>query len=179
MLANLSGFDGSPESMRSLQLEYGAEIGRAIVNFEGPIVFCVVSRYHGGAFVVFSKALNPEHDRARRRGVVRLGHRWRPGRRGRVLPRRRCPHRGRPAGHGRRARLGEATGAERALLATELADLRTAVRSEKLGEVASEFDAVHSIHRAVSVGSVDAVIDPHELRPRIIAAIEAGLARRS
>ena len=59
VLANLSGFDGSPESMRNLQLEYGAEIGRAIVNFDGPIVFCVISRYHGGAFVVFSKALNP------------------------------------------------------------------------------------------------------------------------
>src|SRR4029434_10090979 len=28
VLANLSGFDGSPESMRKLQLEYGAEIGR-------------------------------------------------------------------------------------------------------------------------------------------------------
>ncbi|NED59894.1 hypothetical protein G3I15_03020, partial [Streptomyces sp. SID10244] len=27
--------------------------------FQGPIVFCVISRYHGGAFVVFSKALNP------------------------------------------------------------------------------------------------------------------------
>src|SRR6187200_915127 len=59
VLANLSGFDGSPDSMRGLQLEYGAEIGRAIVNFEGPTVFCVISRYHGGAFVVFSKALNP------------------------------------------------------------------------------------------------------------------------
>src|SRR5581483_5745437 len=59
VLANLSGFDGSPESMRKLQLEYGAEIGRAIVNFRGPIVFCVISRYHGGAFVVFSKMLNP------------------------------------------------------------------------------------------------------------------------
>ena len=34
-------------------------IGRAIVNFKGPIVFCVISRYHGGAFVVFSKQLNP------------------------------------------------------------------------------------------------------------------------
>ena len=41
VLANLSGFDGSPESMRRLQLEYGAEIGRAVVNFRGPIVFCV------------------------------------------------------------------------------------------------------------------------------------------
>ena len=58
VLANLAGFDGSPESMRRLQLEYGAEIGRAIVNFDGPIAFCVISRFHGGAFVVFSRALN-------------------------------------------------------------------------------------------------------------------------
>ena len=58
VLANLSGFDGSPESLRNVQLENGAEIGRAIVNFDGPIVFVVVSRYHGGAFVVFSQALN-------------------------------------------------------------------------------------------------------------------------
>ena len=59
VLANLSGFDGSPESMRHWQLEYGAEIGRAVTNFGGPIVFVVISRYHGGAFVVFSKRLNP------------------------------------------------------------------------------------------------------------------------
>jgi hypothetical protein len=31
---------------------------RATVNFDGPIVFCVMSRYGGGAFVVFSNALN-------------------------------------------------------------------------------------------------------------------------
>ena len=53
--------------------------------------------------------------------------------------------------------------------------MRRAVRTEKLGEVATEFDRVHNIQRAVEVGSVDAVIAPHELRPRIIAAIEAGL----
>jgi acetyl-CoA carboxylase carboxyltransferase component len=29
-----------------------------MVNFDGPIVFCVVSRFHGGAFVVFSGVLN-------------------------------------------------------------------------------------------------------------------------
>ena len=58
VLANLSGFDGSPESMRLWQFEYGAEIGRAVVNFRGPIVFCVISRYHGGAFVVFSHTLH-------------------------------------------------------------------------------------------------------------------------
>ena len=60
ILANLSGFDGSPESMRRLQLEYGAEIGRAVVNFKGPMVFCVISRYHGGAYVVFSRSLNEQ-----------------------------------------------------------------------------------------------------------------------
>ena len=58
VLANLSGFDGSPESLSKWQLEFGAEIGRAVVNFRGPIVFCVISRYHGGAFVVFSNALH-------------------------------------------------------------------------------------------------------------------------
>lgn len=58
ILANLSGFDGSPESLRLKQLEWGAEIGRAMVNFKGPILFVVTSRYHGGAYVVFSKMLN-------------------------------------------------------------------------------------------------------------------------
>ena len=58
ILANLSGFDGSPESMRNHQLEFGAEIGRAVVNFKGPIIFVLISRYHGGAYVVFSKSLN-------------------------------------------------------------------------------------------------------------------------
>src|SRR3989449_2180834 len=57
--ANLSCFDGSPESLRKLQLEHGAEIARAVVNFDGPLLFLVVSRYHGGAYVVFSKSLNP------------------------------------------------------------------------------------------------------------------------
>jgi acetyl-CoA carboxylase carboxyltransferase component len=75
--------------------------------------------------------------------------------------------------------LAEATGAERARLSTELAEARTAVRAEKLTQVAQEFDSVHSIHRAVSVGSVDSVIAPQELRPRIIAALEAGLETAS
>ena len=69
VLANLAGFDGSPESMREWQLEFGAEIGRAVVNFDGPIVFCVVSRYHGGAFVVFSQALNEQLEAIAVRGA--------------------------------------------------------------------------------------------------------------
>jgi acetyl-CoA carboxylase carboxyltransferase component len=50
--------------MRTWQLEYGAEIGCAVTNFRGPIVLVVVSRYHGGAFVVFSKRLHQDMETA-------------------------------------------------------------------------------------------------------------------
>jgi acetyl-CoA carboxylase carboxyltransferase component len=175
VLANLSGFDGSPESMRNLQLEYGAEIGRAVVNFDGPIVFCVISRYHGGAFVVFSKALNPRMTVLAVEGSFASVIGGAPA--AAVVFARDVDARtaSDPRVSALEARLAEATGADRAALATELAEVRTAVRAEKLGEVASEFDSVHSIHRAVSVGSVDAVISAEELRPRIIAALEVGL----
>ena len=175
VLANLSGFDGSPESMRNLQLEYGAEIGRAIVNFEGPIVFVVISRYHGGAFVVFSKTLNEKMTVLAIEGsyasviggapaaaVVFAGDVGK-----------------RTASDARvaslEAALRDAAPEDKAALQLELADVRAAVRAEKISEVAGEFDGVHDIHRAVEVGSVDRVITPAELRPSIIATIESHL----
>jgi acetyl-CoA carboxylase carboxyltransferase component len=176
VLANLSGFDGSPDSMRNLQLEYGAEIGRAIVNFDGPIVFCVVSRYHGGAFVVFSKALNPRMTVLAVEGSFASVIGGAPAAAvvfsGEVNNRTAAD----PRVSRIVARMAETEGAERAALATELAEVRAAVRAEKLGEVAAEFDRVHSIQRAVGVGSVDAVIRAEELRPQLIAALERGLA---
>jgi len=178
VLANLSGFDGSPDSMRNLQLEYGAEIGRAIVNFDGPIVFCVVSRYHGGAFVVFSKALNPAMTVLAVEGSFASVIGGAPAAAvvfaGEVDARTAAD----PRVASLAERVAEASGAERAALATELAEVRTAVRAEKLGEVAAGFDRVHSIQRAVEVGSVDAVISANELRPRLIEAIERGLSAR-
>jgi acetyl-CoA carboxylase carboxyltransferase component len=177
VLANLSGFDGSPDSMRHLQLEYGAEIGRAIVNFEGPIVFVVVSRYHGGAFVVFSKALNPQMTVLAVEGSFASVIGGAPA--AAVVFSRDVDARtaADPRVTELEARVAEADGPERARLATELAEVRAGVRAEKLGQVASEFDAVHSIHRAVSVGSVDAVIRAEELRPRIVEAIESRRTR--
>ena len=176
VLANLSGFDGSPDSMRNLQLEYGAEIGRAIVNFEGPIVFCVVSRYHGGAFVVFSKALNENMTVLGIDGSFASVIGGAPAAAvvfsGEVNNRTTAD----PRVAGLTDRLSETEGAERAALATELTEVRSAVRAEKIAEVASEFDRVHSIQRAVQVGSVDEVIRPEELRPKLIAALEAWLS---
>jgi acetyl-CoA carboxylase carboxyltransferase component len=162
--------------MRKLQLEYGAEIGRAIVNFRGPIVFCVISRYHGGAFVVFSKALNPNMTVLALEGSFASVLGGAPAAAvvfsGDVNARTAADPRVREM----EARLAAAAGAGRGALAAELEELRASVRAEKLGEVATEFDRVHSIRRAVEVGSVDAVIRAAELRPRIIEAIETRLA---
>ncbi|WP_433567271.1 carboxyl transferase domain-containing protein [Nocardia sp. CA-151230] len=178
VLANLSGFDGSPESMRKLQLEYGAEIGRAIVNFEGPIVFCVISRYHGGAFVVFSKALNPNMTVLALEGSFASVLGGAPAAAvvfaGEVSARTAADPRVRDF----ESRAVTASGTDRATLTAERDELRSSVRVEKLGEVAAEFDRVHNIERAVQVGSVDAIIRATELRPRIIEAIETGLGAR-
>jgi acetyl/propionyl-CoA carboxylase alpha subunit/acetyl-CoA carboxylase carboxyltransferase component len=178
VLANLSGFDGSPESMRKLQLEYGAEIGRAIVNFAGPIVFCVISRYHGGAFVVFSKALNPNMTVLALEGSFASVLGGAPA--AAVVfsneVRNRTATDQRVADLQARA-AAETSGAERAALHAELADVQASVRAEKLSEVAAEFDRIHSIERAVEVGSVDAIVSVAQLRSRIIDAIEEGLRK--
>ncbi len=178
VLANLSGFDGSPESLRRVQLENGAEIGRAIVNFDGPIVFCVVSRYHGGAFVVFSNALNENMEVLAVEGSFSSVIGGAPA--AAVVFTREVNARtmADPAVRELEDQLAASTDdAASASLRVELAATRAAVRSDKLGEVAAEFEAVHNVERAQRMGSVHAIIPAAELRPRIAEAIERGIAR--
>jgi len=177
VLANLSGFDGSPESLRNMQLEYGAEIGRAIVNFEGPIVFCVISRYHGGAFVVFSGVLNDNMEVIAVEGSYASVIGGAPA--AAVVFARDVSKRtaGDPRIKELESRLESSDEVERVHLEVELADLRTSVRSEKLGEVAEEFEKVHDIERAQRVGSVHSIIAARDLRPYLIDAVERGLDR--
>jgi acetyl/propionyl-CoA carboxylase alpha subunit/acetyl-CoA carboxylase carboxyltransferase component len=177
VLANLSGFDGSPESMRRLQLEYGAEIGRAVVNFRGPMVFCGICRYHGGAYVVFSSALNEGLETAALDGSYASVIGGKPAAavvfasevRRRTLedPRlQQLDRELRAADDGRRSRLH-----------TRWHELHEAIHSEKLGEVAAEFDQIHSVHRAKDVGSLHHVVPPEQLRPYLIDAVERGIHR--
>ena len=49
--------------------------------------------------------------------------------------------------------------------------------SEKRGEFAAEFDAVHSVERAVRMGSVSRIVAPASLRPFLIDAVERGIQR--
>ncbi|MBK8469209.1 MAG: hypothetical protein IPL45_05315 [Actinomycetales bacterium] len=177
VMANLSGFDGSPESMRKWQLEYGAEIGRAITNFKGPIVFIVVSRYHGGAFVVFSKALTESMEIAAIEGsyasviggapaaatVFARDVKIRTDKDPRVIA--------------ALAAAAAAQGPEAGRLRAVGASVAAAVRAEKLGEVADEFDSIHTIERALRMGSVDRIITAEDLRPYIIDALERGMAK--
>jgi acetyl/propionyl-CoA carboxylase alpha subunit/acetyl-CoA carboxylase carboxyltransferase component len=173
ILANLSGFDGSPESLRKLQLEYGAEIARAVVNFEGPILFTVVSRYHGGAYVVFSQELNPGLEATALTGsfasvigggpaasvVFARDVRAQAVADPRIVEKERSL-RWWPTAQGRE----------------ELDTLLREVTLEKQAEVAAEFDRVHSVERARDVGSLSSIIEPHELRARLIASLEAASA---
>jgi acetyl-CoA carboxylase carboxyltransferase component len=181
VLANLSGFDGSPESLRGLQLEYGAEIGRAIVNFDGPIVFCVVSRYHGGAFVVFSGTLNDNMEIAAVEGSYASVIGGAPAAAvvfaGEVNKRTAADQRIVDL----EARIAAASESrddtELARLRGELTEVRAEVRAEKLSKVAEEFDTRHSIERAHQVGSVHTIVPAARLRPYLVDAVQRGMAR--
>ena len=168
ILANLSGFDGSPESLRKLQLEYGAEIARAVVNFEGPILFCVVSRYHGGAYVVFSQELNPGLEATALTGSYAS-----------VIG-------GGPAASVVFAREVRALAVsdprvvemQRDMRRRPSAELRERldalvheVTLEKQAEVAAEFDRIHSVERARDVASLSEILEPETLRVSLIAAL--------
>jgi acetyl-CoA carboxylase carboxyltransferase component len=177
VLANLSGFDGSPESMRRLQLEYGAEIGRSVVNFKGPIVFCVISRYHGGAYVVFSRALNESVEVAALEGTYASVIGGAPAAAvvfaGEVEAKARKDARLQPLNEA----IAKAEGAEKGRLRAQWDELFKVIHSEKLGEMAAEFDRVHSVQRALAVGALDYIIPPANLRPYLIHAVERGIAR--
>ena len=49
------------------------------------------------------------------------------------------------------------------------------MHSEKLGEMAAEFDHIHSVNRALEVGALHKIIPPQQLRPYLIDAIARGI----
>jgi acetyl-CoA carboxylase carboxyltransferase component len=168
VLANLSGFDGSPESMRRLQLEYGAEIARAVVNFEGPLLFLVVSRYHGGAYVVFSRALNPGLRAAALEGSFASVIGGGPA--AAVVFSREV--RARAFTDPRIAALRRSARDKANSDARETFDrVWKEVLLEKQGELAAEFDAVHTVERARDVGSLERLVRPEDMRPHLISEL--------
>jgi acetyl-CoA carboxylase carboxyltransferase component len=168
VLANLSGFDGSPESMRKLQLEYGAEIARAVVNFKGSILFLVVSRYHGGAYVVFSQELNDGLKASSLSGSYAsvIGG----GAAASVVFKREVQARAladpRVVKKQRALRIHPSTEAR-----AELESIVGEVTLEKQSEVGKEFDDIHTVERAQQVGSLAEIISPDAMRSYLISEL--------
>ncbi len=160
VLANLSGFDGSPESLRNRQLEFGAEIGRSVVNFDGPIIFCVISRYHGGAYVVFSQGLNERLESYALEGTYASVIGGGPAA-AVVFPRmvkKRVEKDQRIIDAKQKLGLGQLT-------ELDFERVHRAVHAEMQSQVAKEFDEIHTVQRARDVGSLSGIMDPTKLRP--------------
>jgi hypothetical protein len=64
---------------------------------------------------------------------------------------------------------------EKGRLRAQWNELFKVVYSEKLGEMAGEFDRIHSVHRALSVGALNHIIPPANLRPYLVHAVERGM----
>ena len=65
--------------------------------------------------------------------------------------------------------------AEKSRLRRRYDEMFNAVHSEKLGELADEFDRVEGA--ALKVGALNKIIPPDQLRPYLIGAIERGMER--
>jgi acetyl-CoA carboxylase carboxyltransferase component len=155
VMANLAGFDGSATSMLGRQLEFGAEIARAVTNFEGPLVVVVLGRFHGGAYVVFSKALN------RNVKILALDGTYVSVIGGDAA-----------AGVVFASELKKRIAAR--LEADPEADADLVHRQER-DLLARKFDQVHDVRRAAAVGSIDEVIQPSRIRPEVARLIGAEL----
>jgi acetyl-CoA carboxylase carboxyltransferase component len=140
-----------------------------VVKFEGPLLFLVVSRYHGGAYVVFSRALNESLHAAALTGsyasviggapaaAVVLGRevRARTSSDPRIEALRRSVQR--PVGSD---------------APEELEKTWRKVYLEKQSELATEFDGVHTVGRARDVGSLEAIVEPQDMRPYLIGELD-------
>jgi len=154
-----------------LQLEYGSELGRSVVNCKSPIFVCVLTRFHGGAYVVFSQALNPRLEIIALKGSYAsvIGGTpaaavvFQPEVKKRTLADERVTDLAN--------RILNASESQKPALISEYAVLYKTVFQEKQAFLASEFDAIHSVERAREVGSIKHIINPSELRHFLVQRI--------
>jgi len=139
------------------------------VRFRGRIVFAVVTRYHGGAYVVFSRELNPEMKAVALSGSfasVIGGSAAAAVVFSRDVRKRAAVD---PRVAQARARVERSSDpAERLARRARLEVLQAEVMLEKQAELAAEFDRIHSVERALEVGSLETLLEPSRLRPSLI-----------
>ena len=144
-------------------------------------MFCVVSRYHGGAFVVFSKTLNEGMEVAAVEGSYASVIGGAPAAAvvfaGEVNKRTAAD----PRIAGLEARIAEARAAdqeaEAARLTAELAALRPEVRSEKLGRSPTSSTPRTASSARSGWARWTRSSPPTRLRPYLVDAVRRGMAR--
>jgi acetyl-CoA carboxylase carboxyltransferase component len=137
----------------------------------------VISRYHGGAYVVFSQALNEQLEVAALEGTYASVIGGAPAAAvvfaGEVDAKTRKDPRLQALGQA----MAQTQGPEKGRLRSQWEELFKIVHSEKLGEMAAEFDRVHSVRRALEVGALNHILPPADLRPYLIHAVERGIEK--
>jgi acetyl-CoA carboxylase carboxyltransferase component len=124
-----------------------------------------VSRYHGGAYVVFSRELNPNLRALAVEGSYASVIGGGPAATV-VFPRE---VQSRVSKDPRVVELQRALGARATpRRRAEAEKMLEDVKLEKQAEVAAEFDKIHSVERALEVGSLEAIIKANEIRRRLI-----------
>jgi acetyl-CoA carboxylase carboxyltransferase component len=143
------------------------------------MVFCVISRYHGGAYVVFSRVLNEQLEVAALEGTYASVIGGAPAAAvvfaGEVEARARKDPRLQALGDA----MAKADGLEKGRLRAQWNELFKIIHSEKLGEMANEFDHIHSVQRALGVGALNCIIPPSSLRPYLVHALERRMAKET
>jgi len=173
VLANLAGFDGSRQSLLDGQLEHGAELARAVVNFRGPLIVVVIGRFHGGAYVVLNQQLNPELRIVALEGtkVSVIGGTAAAE----VVLHREVKAQLEQSAAAAAADGGGVGGGGGTAAAPGTGDTGPHHRRLAVREVADRFDEVHDVQRARRVGSVEQVIEPGELRSTVAAMLAESL----
>ena len=137
----------------------------------------VIYTDHGGAYVVFSRVLNQGLEVAALEGSYASVIGGAPAAAvvfaGEVEARTRKDPRLQELNEA----MSKADAAVKGRLRAQYEEMFKIVQSEKLGEMAAEFDRVHSVQRALAVGALHHIIPPAKLRPYLIEAVERGIAR--
>ncbi len=140
-------------------------------------MFCVISRFHGGAYVVFSRTLNENLEVAALEGTFASVIGGAPAAgvvfASEVDARAKADPRVKALAN----ELALASDEDRHARKADLDECLRAIRAEEVGKLAAEFDREHSIERALRVGSLHAIITPRSIRPYLIDALDRGIAR--
>ena len=169
VVANLSGFDGSPESLMNNQLEWGTAIEEAVRNFKGKLAFLVTTRYHGGAYVVFSRVIN---DNAT---VGAVDNTFASVIGGNIATKLIFPRKINAA-----AEKLLATDAswqlrlQAAKSPQDIEKIRRAARDEVEEGFRLEYDGIHTVDKAVAVGAIHEVVPANQIRPWYIRHLSEG-----